>query len=134
MEDIMPNKRLCDYCQQETLYVSLDIMSKTRQLGFNHNQAKIDIYFCAACNVEYVPAFMGNGCRRNLYTIINEETYRWTIDCMSGHGYMWYVAEPGIPGQKVNSGLKLLKVFDIDVPTITPENIYNKLSMYLLFL
>ena len=79
-------------------------------------------------------SFAGNCYRRNLYTLIGGQLFRWSIDSISGDCALWFVEEPGIPGKAPNQKLKLLLSFTKDVPVITPTNINEKLSAYILFL
>ena len=117
--------RLCDFCQKETVYCPITISKKQR---------KLTTYFCYDCKAEYVCWSGANVTARHLYTVIDEKCYRWSVTMISNVGHIWLILEPGIPGKQANKKLELVRVFKEDVPIITPDNIKDKLSTYLLFL
>lgn len=90
--------------------------------------------FCYRCSAEYIYFLDEKPFSISLYTTINDKMYRWTTYRHCKDSQLWYVKNPGIPGVRRNSGLEFIKAFNLDAPKITPDNISNKLPIYLLFL
>jgi len=116
---------ICHFCNKETANVTQE------------SWKILKVYFCFNCLTEYVhfgenidPAYI------HLYTTINNKMYRWSTNCYDKHqnGTIAYVKEPGIPGVKLNEGVKGIKTFKSNLPTITPDNVNAKLKFILLFL
>lgn len=115
----------CKFCNQEVVYKPLEEME-------NYG---VRIYFCYDCNVEYLYWMNSNiedHISVSIYATHNNKMYRWTETGAAAH--LWYVKTPGIPGTRKNENLELIKTFNQDIPTITPDNFIDKLSVYLLFL
>jgi hypothetical protein len=114
----------CKFCSKDTAYVPLQVSKR-----------KFDVHYCYNCSAEYVS--YSDTSSVHIYTIINNKMYRWSVNSIteqSDYGTIWYVGEPGIPGERPNRKMKMLKSFDTYLPNITPENIVNKLRFMLLFL
>jgi hypothetical protein len=111
----------CKFCQKETIYAPL-----------HYGGRKFEVYYCFDCMTEYVHWANINNVHQ--YAMINDRMYRWSIELDGTLGRLWYVAEPGTPGKIPNKGLKLVKSFKQNYPTITPQNIQEKLRFILLFL
>lgn len=115
----------CKFCHKDTVYVPLQI-SKTR---------KFEVYYCYDCSAEYVN--YGDTDSVHIYATLNNKMYRWSVNSITDqddYGTIWYVGEPGIPGEQPNRKMKMLKSFNTYLPDITPENIERKLRFMLLFL
>lgn len=117
----------CTYCGGPAGYAPIPEM--------DHHGA--DVYFCQRCQAEYIyfrkTEFLAN---TSLYTKIGERTYRWSV--ARGVGQIWYIKTPGEPGVRRNEGMELVKAFlpnngDV-IPTLTPENINERLRTWLVFL
>jgi hypothetical protein len=95
-----------------------------------------DVYFCHRCQAEYI-YFRGTGnlASVSLYTTINGKMYRWSTNRTIGQ--LWRIKIPGIPGEKKNEGVEMIRSFNPDVgeaiPNITPENIEEKIRTILVF-
>lgn len=117
---------LCKFCQQDVLYRPLE---ELEHLG-------VKVYFCYDCSAEYLywdNANLGSSfATTSIYTTYKDKMYRWTTTGNSAH--LWYIKTPGIPGTRKNENLELIKTFNSNLPDITPDNIQDKLSVYLLFL
>jgi len=121
----------CRFCLNDTF--SANFQAYPRVLYVN---------YCYICRAEYVWFYKPYQANIHLYTVINKETYRWTIvywptahhkiDIMENK--LWHVQQPGFPGLLLNQNVKLLKTFKIDNPIINPQNIQEKLKIMLLFL
>lgn len=98
-------------------------------------QHRIEVYFCNACQAEFVDHKYDYGFVINLYTLVNEKMYKWSLlqDVDGYAGTLWYIGEPGEPGVRPNRKVKMLKHLDFD-PLITPENVQRKIEMMLVFL
>ena len=116
---------ICQFCQQETVYVPLQVSEKHTFI----------VHYCYACQAEYVDHKTDNGLTVSLYTTIGNRLYRWMImqDDDGPVGHLWHIGEPGIPGQRPNRKVKLLKTFHTP-PNIIPSNVEKKLRFILLFL
>lgn len=112
--------KACRFCNNDMVAVPLVIGTRT-----------LEVYFCYTCQSEYVD--WGGIVSIHLYTQINNKTYRWSIEENGNVGRLWHVAEPGIPGERPNRKLKLVKYFK-HFPNITPSNVERKLKFMLLFL
>ncbi len=116
----------CKFCQKETAYVPLTLSHS------GISAIKINAYFCHDCQYEYAP--IGGMKYHHLYKMVNNRMYRWSIEDTTKVARLWYVGQPGIPGQVPNKDLKILKTFEDHYPEITPENVERKLKFILLFL
>ena len=116
---------ICQFCQKEAVYVPLQVSKK-------HT---FKVHYCYSCQTEYVDHSYDPKPTVNLYTTIGNRMYRWTImqDEDTTIGYLWYIGEPGVPGQRPNRKLKLLKTFHVP-PSINPSNVEQKIRFILLFL
>lgn len=115
------------------VYVPLQVKYKSRSLGATslNPHHKIIVHYCYDC--KYERAQFGDSVNYHLYTEINNKTYRWSLEY--GMAQLWYVGEPGIPGQEPNRQMKRLQSFkDGCYPEITPQSIERKLRFMLLFL
>ena len=115
----------CKFCGQEVEYKPLEEM---KQYG-------VAVYFCYKCLTEYIywmNSNFGDYISVSIYATHNNKMYRWTTTGTAAH--LWYIKTPGIPGTRKNENLELLKTFNQDIPTITPDNFLEKLSVYLLFI
>jgi hypothetical protein len=117
---------ICQFCQQLAAYTPLEEMEI-------HS---VRVYWCEPCHAEYLhfsESPVVNSC--SLYTTINNRMYRWSVTVLD-HASLWYIEEPGIPGVKANKGT--VRLFSLGrgeaKPTVTPQNIHDKLATYLLFL
>lgn len=119
--------KICKFCNQEVKDAPVDEMSK-------HG---IGVFFCHACQAEYLFFRSGHCASVSLYTNINERCYRWTVTSVDT-AQLWYVKEPGIPGVKKNEGMAPVKSFNKDkgdaIPQLTPANVNGKVRMWLPFL
>lgn len=118
--------KTCVYCQKETVYVPLQFRSSS---GHKHT---MEVHYCYDCAAEYV--HWGQVNSKHLYTVINNRTYRWSIEIDGSLGRLWAIDEPGVPGKSPNRGLTVVKSFGDKYPTITPQNVNEKLRFILLFL
>jgi len=112
--------RLCNFCQKETIYVPLIVSPKHQ----------FEVYYCYDCEAEYVDNTGGI----HLYTTLNGTMYRWSIEVGGTIGRLWRVGEPGIPGERPNRKMRLIKNFKEHIPEITPQNIQEKLKLILVFM
>lgn len=114
----------CQFCYKCTHYKPLKAM---KDLG-------VDVYFCFACNAEYLVWQNSNIGSVSLYTTINEKMYRWTV--AGDRHTLWYVENPGVPGFETNKNLKHILSIDENStkPVMTPNNIQEKIRTYLLIL
>jgi hypothetical protein len=127
------NKPACKFCQKETVYVPLRVRGGLSDHDHGTDPGrKIDAYYCYDCQAEYVD--WGNIKNVHLYTTINSRMYRWSVEMNGTMGRLWHVGEPGIPGQRFNRNLELIKNFKEHYPQINPQNINRKLKFILLFL
>jgi hypothetical protein len=121
MTKVLPRK--CLYCKEDAPYsplVDLEI----------HD---VKVYFCHTCKTEYLYWREGDLANHSIYTTVDSKTYRWTYAGPQNH--LWYIAEPGEPGLRINKGMELLKSFPWDVETqVTPKNIRSKIKMLLMLL
>lgn len=60
--------------------------------------------------------------------------YRWSVEDDGKLGRLWHVGQPGVPGIEPNRKMFLIKSFKESLPTITPQNIEEKLRFILVFL
>ena len=121
----------CKFCQQMATYAPLD---ELEIYG-------VKVFYCYQCKAEYLYYTSGGTpttyASVSLYTEINNKMYRWTI-IENGHGKsarLWWIKNPGIPGTRINSDLESVVYFEDFVPPsdITPQNIMNKISLWLPF-
>lgn len=117
---------ICQFCQQQAPYTPLEEMEL-------HS---VRVYWCELCHAEYLhfsESPVVNSC--SLYTVINGRMYRWTVT-EPGKASLWYIREPGEPGVRPNRHTeRLLSLSKEEAqPVVTPQNIHDKLSTYLLFL
>ena len=122
----------CQFCQGEAIYAPLEKMSKYG----------IEIFFCYPCQAEYCFYHYNIGVvvkdiSISLYTRIKNEMYRWTFfrwqEGLSRHT-LWWVKNPGIPGVVPNEGLKCLFSSTEKMTFLTPQNVNNKISVWLKYL
>ncbi len=117
---------LCKFCSKDTVYVPLQV-----------SRRKFEVHYCYDCSAEYVNYGDGEAKAVHLYITMSNKMYRWSVDEDEDHtqfGRIWYVGEPGVPGERPNRKMKMLKSFNQYFPSITPENIERKLRFILLFL
>lgn len=119
----------CEFCETQTTYVPL-------ATGTDYPTARsrtLRVHFCRDCQAEYV-YWSDDGALASihLYTTINEKMYRWSMVPGTSGGRLWHVGEPGIPGKEPNKKLALLK--NLDLNSITPSNVEEKIRTYLPFL
>jgi hypothetical protein len=103
-------------------------------LVISHNgmsALQLNAYYCYNCNYEYAP--IGGMKNHHLYRIINDKMYRWSFEETTNVARVWYVGEPGIPGETPNKKLELLKSFEERFPEVTPQNVEEKLRLVLVF-
>lgn len=115
----------CKFCNKEILHKPIEEMEKYG----------VKVYFCYNCSTEYIywiNSNFGDYISVSIYTTHNNKMYRWTTSGTTAH--LWYIKTPGIPGTRKNENLELLRTFSQDIPSITPDNFLEKLSVYLLFL
>lgn len=113
----------CRFCINGASYAPLNEMEK-------HD---IKVYFCHDCKAEYLYFPDGLAASVSLYTEINQRMYRWTVS--SQHvAQLTYIKDPGIPGTRKNENLEFIKSFKKDYPHITPQNINEKIRVWLVFL
>src|SRR5271166_742326 len=114
----------CQFCLKETAYVPLIVGSKNFGTRVGRTPGRIiQVHYCQECQAEYV--YWGNNGELSgvhLYTTVNGKTYRWSTTVGTKAARLWYVSEPGIPGQEPNKGVALLKNLE-DHPDITPQNV-----------
>jgi|SRR5579864_1466590 len=116
----------CKFCQKEAVYVPLQFASPS---GKKH---VMQVHYCYDCAAEYVN--WGQVKSTHLYTFINNRTYRWSVELDGSLGRLWHIGEPGVPGKSPNRELTVVKNFGERYPTITPQNVNEKLRFILLFL
>ncbi len=120
----------CRFCQKEARYVPISRRTRT-----------LFIYFCDDCQAEYVFFEPGENAplfSYNLYTVINDQTYRWSVyPGGSGDdkplGTLSSIGEPGIPGERYNRRVRRVTSFE-DFPEMTPQNVEQKIRIILTFL
>lgn len=113
----------CMFCPNMAGYYPLN---ETSQYG-------IAVHFCHTCQAEYLFYQSGDKASVSLYTEINGKTYRWTV-LSSNDATLWWIKEPGIPGQKKNEGLVVVRSFEAPAPQLTPSNVKEKIQLWLPFL
>jgi hypothetical protein len=117
----------CKFCGRPAPYAPLEEVSRYG----------MSVYFCHHCQSEYLHYQSGNISGINLYTKINGETYRWSCTPDRKIASLWYIGDPGIPGEKVNKDLQCIRQFDADkgdiFPEMTPQNVEAKIRMLLVF-
>lgn len=115
----MPKK--CKYCSGFAEY-------KPLQQFEIHN---VNVYFCQPCLAEYLYFSDGDLYSVWLYTFINEKMYRWSPKLKK----VSHVRDPGVPGKKMNEDIvDIISDMEIDVSTINPSNINNKIKNWLMFI
>ena len=121
-------EHLCKFCQAKMEYVPLSVRSS------NKNFRTMDVFYCYKCDYEYNK--VGTWENHHVYKIVNSKMYRWSIAFFNdATARLWYVGEPGAPGVRPNRKMKLLQRFEAGCyPSITPQNIEQKLRFMLLFL
>lgn len=118
----------CSFCGQAAGYAPVPAMER-------HGAS---VYFCHPCQAEYVyfdnTNYLSN---TSLYTKINDKTYRWSVQS-AGPAQIWHIAKPGAPGLFKNEGVSLVKSFNTNngdvIPQLTPQNVNEKLRVWLVFL
>lgn len=115
--------QICLFCSKECAYVPISVNSRRI----------IRVHYCQACQAEYVSMNNGDLITLHLYTTVNNKMYRWSRDAKNVLGRLWYIGEPGIPGQRPNRKVELLKSLK-DHPDITPHNVKEKIQFMLPFL
>jgi hypothetical protein len=124
MTQKMIPRKICNFCQKEAKYKSSARFEK-------HN---LVIYFCDACDAEYIFWATGELAATHLYTTINDKCYRWSVS-KNSKAKLWYIREPGESGVRLDQNLKRLKSFASgSYSEITPANIKDKIKFMLLFL
>jgi hypothetical protein len=124
----------CQFCPRLADYSPIHELDSNAQVF----QERLLIYFCSDCRAEYLVYKKSNKLySTSLYTKINDRVYRWSV-LSEGSAQLWLVKEPGTPGISINKGLSMVKSFfppeGEDVPTLTPENINEKIRTWLVFL
>jgi hypothetical protein len=121
--------KVCEFCNTDTMYLPLAIGTQYESL----NSRVLRVHFCRPCQAEYV-YWSNDGVLASihLYTTINEKMYRWSMVPAISGGRLWHVGTPGIPGKESNKDLTLLK--NLDLNSITPSNVEEKIRIYLPFL
>lgn len=121
--------RDCKFCNNPATYAPLPHME-----NFN-----VKIFFCHPCQAEYL-YYMQDGEPSNkpssvsLYTTVSGRMFRWTV-MAHGHGQLWKVGKPGIPGIKMNEDMEAVVHFDdLEGIQLTPKNIEGKIRSWLPFL
>lgn len=123
-----PNK-ICEFCNCPLIYVPINIGST-----YSAHTRILRVHYCSDCKAEYVYwSDDGIVASINLYTIINNKLYRWSVTPGTKGGRLWYVADLGIPGHHPNTGLCLLKTFK-ECPQLNPKNVEEKIRFMLLYL
>lgn len=114
----------CKFCAAQTDYSPIKEM----------RSRSIDVFFCDPCQTEYVKiSSMSEIWNTSIYIKLNDNTYRWSVNKYGGQ--LWRIKNPGIPGQRINEDLYMIKSFSInDIPDITPSNIMEKIKVWLLLL
>lgn len=118
--------QICKFCQREAPKAPLP--------GYENGW---QVYFCEPCQAEYVYNQKGwaNPATIHLYVLINDKMYRWTTVSHNGSARLYYIKWPGVPGEKINRGLKQLQFFqDIGQTVVTPDNIEEKIKIMLMLL
>jgi len=119
----------CKFCPNMAAH------SPLHELSAEAFMQRFSIYFCSNCHAEYIYKKRGPLYSWSLYTTINEKVYRWSLLADHSSATLWLVKVPGVPGIRVNKGMKLIKAFDGDlIPDITPININDKVRTWLVFL
>lgn len=117
----MKKNVICTYCNKDAIYSPLKDMEV-------HD---VKVYFCHICKAEYLFWQDGFLASQSLYVTINNKMYRWTEG--GGNYQLWYVKTPGEPGVRINRDMENIKSFHFNNhPTITPENIEQKVRIMLL--
>lgn len=126
----MKKPKSCKFCPTKNynaVYAPIDDMER-------HGA---HVFFCHACQAEYIYFADGICACTSLYTTINNKMYRWTVTSV-GTGNLSYIGQPGIPGVKKNDQIQTIKYFDPQqghkVHHLTPQNVQEKLKIWLLFL
>lgn len=114
----MADKINCKFCRDEMVYCPIDVQSHM-----------FEVHYCYNCSYEVVV-----GWGESLYKIVNERMYRWSLVAETEVARLWHVGEPGIPGERPNRKMKLVKTFNSHHPNVTPDNIEQKIKFMLLFL
>ena len=122
--------KTCHYCNKDTAYVPLTVARP----GMMARLRIIKVYYCQECQAEYVYwSDINTLSSIHLYTTINGKMYRWSTGTTDTDARLWYIANPGVPGQTHNSGVELLKNFP-DHPDLTPQNVQAKIHFMLPYL
>ena len=120
--------KTCKFCKQNVEHRPLKEVAGT-----------FDIYFCYPCSTEFL--YVARDINEDnevwgysIYTYINGDLYRWTVSGL-GHGHIWFIGVPGVPGEVPNTNTKLVKTIKQDpLPEVTPTNINFKIKTWLTFL
>lgn len=122
----------CKFCPKMADY------SPIHELDSTVFQDRLLVYFCSDCRAEYLVYKKSNKVySTSLYTKINDRVYRWSV-LSEDNAQLWLVKEPGTPGISVNKGLSMVKSFPSKdgepLPALTPQNINEKIRIWLVFL
>lgn len=115
----------CQFCQQAAPYSPIE----------EFENLEVYAYLCETCQAEYL--YFKNSTHAiswSLYTTINNRLYRWSIG-FSGNATLTYLKNNQLPRTRLTHETeKLMWIAKGNPqPTITPYNIQQKLSIYLLF-
>lgn len=127
-----PNEYPCKFCSKQAVY------SPIQGQQAEALRKRLLVYFCSDCRAEYLLYRQSHNLySTSLYTKVNDRMYRWSV-MEPGFALLWLVKQPGTPGITINKGLSVVKSFDPMkgemVPSITPENINEKVRIWLVFL
>lgn len=117
---------ICRFCQQTALNIPIKVLDR---IGVRH-------HWCETCQAEYLrfeDSDTINSC--TLYTTIKDKCYCWATTG-TGRAALWYVENPGELGKEISRDREVL--FSLaprdNQPTITPENVNQKIKTMLVFL
>ena len=107
----------CEYCKYP--------------IKFSHheNNKEVEVYECLNCPMLIMYSFFhkeGNLIKTTFMLDRNGRTYLWTNDRLKGHSYISELKPISTPDNPLQ--LKLPKLVDV-----TPDNVYQKLSFYMVF-
>lgn len=116
----------CRFCQKPAQQHTI---SELEKIGVNQ-------HWCEECQAEYLiwkDSEVFNCC--SLYTNIKDKRYCWTTTA-TGRAVLWYIKTPGKPGEEIDRDREVLYSMEPqdNQPTITPENISQKIKTMLVFL
>lgn len=117
---------ICRFCRKEAPHIPI---KELERIGVKN-------YWCETCRAEYLiweDSEITNSC--TLYTTIKDKCYCWSTTA-TGRAALWYVEDPGELGKEMQKNRRVL--FSIaprdNQPTITPENVNQKIKTMLVFL